>query len=116
VIVGEFFQLVVGTVLHRVGNEHQRRVDTQRLGLRCCPFDEFGGGNADGWNAALFEIRHVMRTARNAGPSVGQSFDDEVDFGGDLLPQRQWRGPRIGRLCVMPDSDATLGKALAEPV
>jgi len=25
-----------------------------------------------------------MRTARNAGPSVGQSFDDEIDFGGDL--------------------------------
>ena len=36
-----------------------------------------------------------MRTARNAGASIGQPFDDEVDFGGDLLPQCQRRHPRI---------------------
>jgi len=57
-----------------------------------------------------------MRTARNAGPSVAQSFDDDIDFGGNLLPQRQRRGPRIGRFRVMPDGDAAFGKALAEPV
>src|ERR1700730_10188233 len=76
--------------------------------------DELGGGDADRWNAACFEIRHVMRTARNAGPSVGQSFDDEVDFGGDLLPQRQGRHPRIGRLGVVRDGDAALREPLAE--
>ena len=70
-----------------MGNEHQGRVDAERLGPGGGAFDEFGGGDADGWNAARFEIRHVMRTARNAGPSVGQSFDHEVDFAGDLLPQ-----------------------------
>src|SRR6266404_3372654 len=55
-----------------------------------------------------------MRTARNAGPSVGQSFDDEVDFGSDLLAQRQGRHSRIGRLGVVRDGDAALGEALAE--
>jgi hypothetical protein len=55
--------------------------------LRGGAFDEFRCGDTNRWNAACFEIRHVMRTARNAGPSVGQSFDDEVHFGGDLLPQ-----------------------------
>jgi len=57
-----------------------------------------------------------MRTARNAGSSVGQSFDDEIDFGGDLLPQRQRRNPRVGRLGVVPDGDAALDEPLAEPV
>src|SRR5258705_646978 len=57
-----------------------------------------------------------MRTARNAGASIGQAFDDEIDFAGDLLPQRQWCGPRIGRLGVVLDRDAALADALAEPV
>src|SRR6516162_9985910 len=57
-----------------------------------------------------------MRTARNAGPSVGQSFDDEVDFGGDLLPQRQRRHARVGRLGVVLDGDAAFGDPLAETV
>src|SRR5689334_2730770 len=97
-------------------DEYQGRVDAERLGPGGGAFDEFGGGDADSGNAARFEIRHVMRTARNAGSSVGQPFDDEVDFAGDLLPQRQRRDPRIGRLCVMLDGDAALGQPLAEPV
>src|SRR5437870_13406451 len=55
-----------------------------------------------------------MRTARNAGPSVGQSFDDEVDFARDLLAQRQGRHPRIGRFGIVGDGDTALGEALAE--
>ena len=84
-VVSEFSELVVGAVLDRVRNKDQRRVDAQRFGLRGGAVDELGRGDADGRNAACFEIRHVMRTARYAGPSVRQSFDDEVDFGGDLL-------------------------------
>jgi len=116
VVVGELFEFVVGSVLDRMRNEHQCRVDAERFGLSGGTFDELGGGHPDRWNAACFEIRHVMRTARNAGPSVGQSFDDEVDFGGDLLPQRQWCHPRVGRLGVVLDGDAALADALAEPV
>src|SRR5207247_7187673 len=89
---------------------------TERLRLRDVTLDKLGGGNADRRNAASFEIRHVMRTARNAGPSVGQSFDDEVDLGGDLLAQRQRRHPRIGWLGVVRDGDAALGEPLAEPM
>jgi hypothetical protein len=57
-----------------------------------------------------------MRTARYAGPSVAQPFDDEVDFGGDLLPQRQRRYPRIGRLCIVPEGDTALAEPLAKPL
>ena len=115
-VVGEFFELVVGAVLDRMGNEHQRRVDTERLGLGSGTFDELGGGDANCRNAACFKICHVMRTARNAGPSVGQSFDDEVDFGGDLLPQRQRCHPRVGRLGIVFDGDTAFADPLAEAV
>jgi len=115
-VVGELFKFVVGTVLHRMGNEHQCRVNAERSGLRGRTFDELGGGYTYCRNAACFEIRHVMRTARNAGSSVGQSFDDEVDFGGDLLPQRQRRYPGVGRLGVVLDGDTALADALAESV
>lgn len=115
-VVGEFLELIVGAVLDRMGNEHQRRVDTERLGLSGGTFDELGGGDADRWNSACFEICHVMRTARNAGPSVGQSFDNEIDFGGDLLPQGQWCNPRIGRLGVVLDGNPALADPLAETV
>jgi hypothetical protein len=116
VVVGEFLQLVVGAVLYRMWNEYQSRVDTKRFGLGGGAFDEFGGGNAYSWNAACFEIRHVMRTARNAGPSVGQPFNDEVDFGGNLLPQRQRRHPGVGRLGVVLDGDAALADPLTQTV
>ncbi len=115
VIVGELFELVVGAVLHRVGNKHEGRVDTERLGPCGGAFDELGSGDADGWNATRFEIRHVMRTARNAGPSVGQSFDDKIDFACDLLPQRQWCRPGVGRLGVVFDRDTARAETLAEP-
>src|SRR5439155_10909024 len=62
------------------------------------------------------EFCHVMRTARYAGPSVAGPLDDQVDFGGDLLLQRQRRGPRIGRLLVAFDRDAALREALVEAV
>src|SRR5271169_5520410 len=116
VVVGELLELVVGAVLDRVGYEHQGRIDTERLGLGGGTFDELRGGDAHRRNAASFEIRHVMRTARNAGPSVGQSFDDEVDFGGDLLPQWQRRHPRVCGLRVVLDRDAALADPLAETV
>ena len=47
-----------------------------------------------------------MRTARYAGPSVAEPLDDQVDFGGDLLLQRQRRGAGIGRLPVALDRKA----------
>ena len=86
VIVGQFPQFLIGAVLHRMRHEHIGRVGAQSLGLDCGGIDEFGGGNTDRRNSAGFEIRKVMRTARRAGASVGQAFDDEVHFAYDLLP------------------------------
>ena len=47
----------------RVRDEHQRRIDAQRLGPCGGAFDEFGGGDADGWNAARFGSHQMLRGA-----------------------------------------------------
>jgi hypothetical protein len=67
-------------------HEHVSRVGAQTLRLHGSGIDEFGGGDTDRGNSAGFEIRKVMRTARRAGASVGQPFDDQVHFADDLLP------------------------------
>src|SRR5271156_3629488 len=106
--VGERSQLVVGAVLHRMRNKHQRRVGTERLGLRLGTLDELGRRHAYRWNATRLKVRHVMRTARYARPSVAEAFDDEVDFGSDLLLQGQRSRPCVGRLRIVLEGDAAL--------
>ena len=61
-------------------------MNAQSLRLRGGGVDELRGGDTDRRNAAGFEIREVMRTARRAGASVSQPFDDDVHFAHDLLP------------------------------
>jgi hypothetical protein len=67
-------------------HEHIGRVGSQPPRLHGSGIDELGGGDTDRRNSAGFEIRKVMRTARRAGASVGQAFDNQVHFAHDLLP------------------------------
>ena len=85
-IVGQLLQFVIGPVLHRVRDENISRIGAKRLGLRGGGIDELGGGDTDRRNSVGLEIRQVMRTARRAGASVGQPFDDQVHLTHDLLP------------------------------
>ncbi len=86
VIVGQLLQFLVGPVLHRVRHEHIGGIGAKRLGLHRGGIDKLGGGDTDGWNAAGFEIREVMRTARRAGASVRESFDNHIHLAHDLPP------------------------------
>ena len=113
-IVGQFLQFVIAAVLYWMGNKHKRRVGAERFGPGGRTFDELRRCHTHSRNSAFLEVCHVMRTARNAGASIGQSFDDEVDFGGDLLPQWQRRYPGIGRLGVMLDGNAALADTLTQ--
>jgi hypothetical protein len=85
-IVGEFLQFFISAILHRMRHEHVSRVGAQSLRLHCGGIDELGGGNSDRRNSAGFEICKVMRTARRAGASISQTFDDQVHLAHDLLP------------------------------
>ena len=85
-VVGELLQFLIGAILHRMRHEDVSRVGPESFRLDGSGFDELGSGDADRRNSAGFQICKVMRTARRAGASVGQPFDDEVHFAHDLLP------------------------------
>ena len=84
-IVRQLFQFIIGAILHRMRNEHIRRVSAERFRLRGGGVDELNRGDTDRRNSAGFKIREVMRTARRAGASVSQSFDHDTHFADDLL-------------------------------
>jgi hypothetical protein len=85
-IVGQFLQFLIGAILHRMRHKHISRVSPETPRLHGCGIDELGSGNANRRNSAGLEIRKVMRTARRAGASVSQPFDDDVHLAHDLLP------------------------------
>lgn len=116
VLVGHVAQFLIRAVLHGVLNEHVGRVGAERLGLGGGGVDELGGGDTDRRDAVGLEIRKIMRTARCAGASVRQAFDDDVDFRDDLLAQGDRRRLRNRRLHVALDGDATLGQPFVQPI
>src|SRR5215471_5118649 len=115
-LVGELPQLVIGAVLHRMRDEDESGIGAERFRLRLRPLNKLGRRDADRRYATLLEVRHVMRTARYARPSVAEPLDDEIDFAGDLLLQRQRRRTGVGRLLVALHGDAALLEPLVEAV
>ena len=75
--------------------EHTDRLDAERSRLRLGAVDERLGRDEDGRDAAAFEVRRVVHTARRAASSVGERFDDRVAPRGDLVPKIH--GRRLGK-------------------
>jgi hypothetical protein len=67
-------QFLVRAILDRVLDEHHRRVEAKCIALPFRRIDEDGSRNPYRGNAAAFEIRDIMRTARGARTSIGQPF------------------------------------------
>ena len=42
--------------------------------------DKFGGCYIGGRDSLLFKVNDIVRTARNAGPSIAEGFNDGVTF------------------------------------
>src|SRR5258708_518319 len=97
-------------------DEDRGGVEAERLGLGVGGFDELGRGYEDGRAAFGLEVGRVMHTARRAGPSIGEGFDDEVALAEDLLQQRPRSRSREGRLAEPLDLRAALVEQLLEPV
>jgi len=108
--VRELAQFRVCPVLDGMRDKDIGRIDAKRFRLHIRRVDELRGGDADSGNAALFEVRDVMRTARRAAASIGQAFDHQVDFRADLLRQRHGCRARDRRFHVAFDFDALLGQ------
>ena len=85
-IVGQLLQFVIRPILHRMRHEHIGGIGAKRLRLRGGGFDKLRSGDTNRRNSVGFEIREVMRTARRAGASVRQPFDNDIHLADDLLP------------------------------
>ena len=61
-------------------------------------FDELGGRDISGRNPLLFQGDDIVRTARDAGPSIAEGFDDRVALLAQFCFERLGRCARHGRL------------------
>ena len=70
-LIGQRSYLVLGLGLD--GMRHQDRLvlrHPQRSTLRMSCADELGGGNVGGRNPLLLKVDNIVRTARDAAPSI----------------------------------------------
>src|SRR6266849_2430784 len=103
-------------VLDRMLDEYHGRIIAERLTLRRRRDLELRGRNPDRHNTQPFEPRDVMHTARRAGASISQAFDDEVAFGLDLLFELKRRQMGEVLLAVALHRVATGRQKLVEPI
>jgi hypothetical protein len=88
--------LLVGSVLNRMRDKDPRRFGkTQRGRLSLGGIDKHVGRDDNRRLAVILEPYCVVQTARYAGPSIGEAFDNEVALLQHLLTQVI--GGRTGR-------------------
>ena len=62
-----------------MGNgDHFVRRNAEVFTLQAGRGDKLGRGDISGWNAVLFKVRDIVRTARYARPSRAHRFDYTV--------------------------------------
>lgn len=83
--IGQRMQLGIAPILDRVRHKHVSWIRTQCPGLSLGCLNELGSSYSHRGNTPTFKVCNVMRTARRAGTSIAQGFDDQVNFGGNLL-------------------------------
>ena len=89
--IGPGFNLLLRLILN--GMRHVDRVEIRapkRSRLRTRWRHEFSRGHGHGGNAPTFHFQCVVQTARGAGPSIGQRFNQRVDS--SQLGQKVRRG------------------------
>ena len=86
-IIRDSSNLFIRSILDWMWHKQHRRVVTQ--GCRLCfrSFYKFGSSDANPKDTTIFQVHDVMRTARRARTSIGQPFNNSIDFRCDLLAQ-----------------------------
>jgi len=78
-----------------------RHSQSSTLGMRCA--NELGGGNVSGRDPLLLKVDNIVRTARDAAPSIAQGFDDSVTLLSQFCLQRLRHNPPRRRLPAAQD-------------
>lgn len=92
--------LRIRPVLDRMGHVKRSGLKTQRGGLGTGGGLKLAGGDKERGQATPFKIGCVVYTTRGAGPSIGQGFDNQVAFAGDLLAQSDRRNAGVGGFAI----------------
>jgi hypothetical protein len=78
-LIGQGADFILRLWLNRVLDENGLVLwHAERRALRMGGANELGGCDVRGGNALLFEVDYIVRTARNAGPSIAKGLDDGV--------------------------------------
>ena len=78
-LIGQRLYLLLGLGLNRMRHEDRFVLrQPQSATLRMGRFDELGGGDIRGRNPLLLKRDDIVRTARDAAPSIAQGFDDGI--------------------------------------
>ena len=70
---------ILGLGLNRM--RHQNRLilrHPQRRALGVGRADKFRGGDVGRWDTVFFKVDDIVRTARDAGPSIAEGFNDGI--------------------------------------
>ena len=111
--LGVFVHLGVRAVLHWMRDEDSADLfESEAFGLVAGGLDELRGGDEDAGLALQFEEDGVVHTARRAGSSISERFDDEVALLQDRIFDRLRGRLGDGRLHEAPRLDA--GRALVQ--
>ena len=70
---------ILGLGLNRM--RHQNRLilrHPKRRALGIGRADKFRGGDVGRWDTVFFKVDDIVRTARDAGPSIAEGFNDGI--------------------------------------
>src|SRR5215471_13825160 len=98
------------------GLEDGSRVESQCTALRPSRVLKLRRGHEDAWQSTAFQLGHVVHTARRAGPSISEGFDDCVALDADLIAQIHWCRLRERRLAEAKDLNAAPRQQLLQSV
>ena len=98
-LIGQGANLVLSFGLDGMLNQNRLVVRHAKGGaLGVGGTDKFGRGHICGRNSLFFKIDDIVRTARNAAPSIAEGFNDGVTLLAEFGFQRLGSGPGDRRL------------------
>ena len=79
----------LGLRLNRMRNQNRLILSHPQRGALCVGrADEFRSGHVCCWDTVFFKVDDIVRTARYAGPSIAEGFNDGITLFAQLHPNR----------------------------
>ena len=88
-LIRQSSDFVLGLGLNRVRDQDRLILRHPKRGaLGIGRTDKFRSGDVCRWDTVFFKVDDIVRTARDAGPSIAEGFDDGITPFAQLHPNR----------------------------